>query len=58
MAAITPADLRDGQSLIARIGAADLLVDPDLFGRAMEQLADRTLAKIDDGELNPTVHLQ
>ena len=32
--------------------------EPDLFGKAMEQLADRILAKIDDGEFNPTVHLQ
>jgi hypothetical protein len=29
----------------------------DLFSRAMEQLGDRILAKIDDGEFDPTSHL-
>lgn len=31
---------------------------PDLFGRAMEQLADQILAAIDDGQFDPTVDLQ
>lgn len=29
--------------------------EPDLFGRAMEELGDRILTKIDDGEFDPTV---
>lgn len=29
--------------------------EPDLFGRAMEELGDRILEKIDDGEFDPTV---
>jgi hypothetical protein len=29
--------------------------DQALFARAMEELGDRILAKIDDGELDPTV---